>query len=901
LLKDGNGSVCLRLDLGEDGRPEVRVEPYDRRKMDLASLLDGTLWMDFYQDCILDLVEALSAELQFLDPEELDAADAAGDALVSLQRRKFTSVLNLAIQLFKPQDGARVYLSHKEHLILRDFYLHLKELLGSKTFCALFDDHSFPPYPFKDHAKTTYFGKGLHTRVKLHPSGARLYTYGGTDNLINVYDIASGELLEIVKMPTPEGAEVQALCLSADGKLLYAAAHLKGLDTQVGTARIEAEGHRWTGSAVLCGLLIAEMEPDPKDPGLIYAIGLGAGLYNLRPEVLNDATEKPRPEPVYAFNACGHLRIDGPRAFATSNSHKQQAPARYDEVVLLNFDSDATGATNQEPSQRLALVDVQGNRVSGEDDIAISRVADGNFLYVVVDEPKVGGKQLLTFGYGRDGVMPAPTAALSLPSDTPVALEFHPGRGELLAALEEHYQLQRIAANGQRPLGPMVPVQIQPTDLAVAGDTGPVYVLNFISNTVTAIPAAEMPVGESYVKDLMAYRVDVLQSFFALLGGLLQYLKDCFCHHLLVKCPQCAEDEPIYLGVAEVRDNQVYKVCNFEKRKYVKSFPTLEYWLSMVPVLPLARYLVERACCAALPPLFRGFADNIAAPQTDTFIATLPSQGRYKAVETRQIVQGVQRTDFGAVWRDQGRSLELMSGMSLDSVLGAARSARRSGIKKQALIGAQVKDAQQELQAQRIKVTKVVDYDPVRAGASLKQYAATPQRIEPGTDVTLYQKDGKVLFYAVDQAAAPAAEAGTAGLEALAEKRAATANEVEALAQRIQGLDAQRRQELEQLEQLEARRQAIRADMLEMDRELARMDAMRTELRLAVAKDRPVKDVAGVDEETDAKLREVGIRTVEELANTGPDKLARDLGLSRTVTRKIVQEARTKIELKQED
>ena len=70
------------------------------------------------------------------------------------------------------------------------------------------------------------------------------------------------------------------------------------------------------------------------------------------------------------------------------------------------------------------------------------------------------------------------------------------------------------------------------------------------------------------------------------------------------RLPVCNGDEKIYLATINMRDHQIYKVCNFSRRKYVKSFPTVDYWLSIVPIMPIIQKAVEEFCCVALPDLF---------------------------------------------------------------------------------------------------------------------------------------------------------------------------------------------------------------------------------------------------------------------------------------------------------
>ena len=61
--------------------------------------------------------------------------------------------------------------------------------------------------------------------------------------------------------------------------------------------------------------------------------------------------------------------------------------------------------------------------------------------------------------------------------------------------------------------------------------------------------------------------------------------------------PAPCNDEKIYLGCVEMRDNKVLKVCNFQKRKYVKTFPTVEYWLSLIPIESWIKQFLQQVCC----------------------------------------------------------------------------------------------------------------------------------------------------------------------------------------------------------------------------------------------------------------------------------------------------------------
>ena len=93
-------------------------------------------------------------------------------------------------------------------------------------------------------------------------------------------------------------------------------------------------------------------------------------------------------------------------------------------------------------------------------------------------------------------------------------------------------------------------------------------------------------------------------------AGSPQYLKDCICDHLLVDCPPRLEEKDLDLAAVSIRGGSVYKVCNFSRRRYVKSFPTVGYWLSLVPVLPAFREAIGRFCCAVFPEVFGRYSSS---------------------------------------------------------------------------------------------------------------------------------------------------------------------------------------------------------------------------------------------------------------------------------------------------
>jgi len=52
--------------------------------------------------------------------------------------------------------------------------------------------------------------------------------------------------------------------------------------------------------------------------------------------------------------------------------------------------------------------------------------------------------------------------------------------------------------------------------------------------------------------------------------------------------------------VVHIDTNKVFKICNFRKRKYVKTFRTVGHWLSTVPILPAMKEALTQFCCMTI-------------------------------------------------------------------------------------------------------------------------------------------------------------------------------------------------------------------------------------------------------------------------------------------------------------
>lgn len=911
LLVEGNGTFCLHIEKG-DPEPHFVLEPWAKDKK--YAWLDGTLLIDFYQHCVKDLIEALSEEVQFQDDEGLEAIETEKGMLISDQRRKTISVGNLVAWFFFGNHGHFVWTSLREHQILLAFYNRLRELLRSRTFCAMFQDEEFPPYPFEENKIDTLFSRGDHTRVVMHPDQKQLYSYGGTDNSIHRFDLASGKLVEVLQMPAAQGAEITALCFSNDGSKVYACAAVRGTDTLFGAARI-GQTHEWQQSSVLCDIVVTEMVMAAREKDQIYAVGKNKGLYRIEPDVIA-ADTKPQLTPFYRFTATGQLLVDNEHQTAWCGSTDEiSSDGLYRNIVQCDLNASGEGLP---PQVTAPLRNVQGQSLLGSGNLAMSPADDrddngekGARLYCITQVSASAAKRVSAYQLPLSADALKEVGATGF-DNSDLWLRWHAPSERLLVAVENECRLCPLDRGAGQTESSRIPVQVGPVDMAASAATNSIYTLNFVSKTITVTPVTELAPTLEFNQALESYRYEILLAFWGLISNVLQYLKDCFCHHLLVKCPTCDDDSKLWLATVEVRDGQVYKVCNFDKRKTVKSFPAVEYWASLIPILPLLKQGIAKICCAVLPDLFGPLRAIILPPpkkDDQTGQKSLTDAGRI-----RKNQRNFNRTDMTVLWEQQKTSLNFYGKTFMGAGIQQARGAQTTepGISKQSYIGSDTATTKAEFEKRGIEVGSIKTYDERYSGSYANTFAGTPQVIERGSKVTLIEKDGVVQFYHIEKAPLEI-RLPTAELEALEARKAAleldkTSLDLQALETRkIQAKDeiTALEQQLEQARTERDRQQALLAQMSEQNRELTAgvsalrndledIKAMRTEISRDIARDRPVKSIPDVSPEVDTMLRRLDIRTVEELSKVTTAKLI-EAGIDAATAKKINTAAKAKL------
>jgi hypothetical protein len=98
------------------------------------------------------------------------------------------------------------------------------------------------------------------------------------------------------------------------------------------------------------------------------------------------------------------------------------------------------------------------------------------------------------------------------------------------------------------------------------------------------------------------YLASVQETIQASVLAIFEAFRECVCHALMPPCPTDPTDDRLILACLTVKDGAILDICNFGCRTFAGSFPSLFYWLSAVPILPLLKKLVDDFCCSAQKP-----------------------------------------------------------------------------------------------------------------------------------------------------------------------------------------------------------------------------------------------------------------------------------------------------------
>ena len=597
LLKDGIFTVSIAN--GGDKNPVFTIEPYQSQTF-WDRVLEGTLLKDFYEECIKTLIDFFKDQFSFSLNEVVP---------VSEKQRRLTAFVNLLLQLVNPASGPYGFISGNtgstqldEDQLLRNFYQDLKQKLASETFCAMYDgDDPFPQYVLDEGLKTV-FGPPLkaHNRLRLHLNKAnKQFAYTcGYNNQIYVYDIEKNELIQTTAFPgIVATGSIQDIAVSSLHSELYAVS-VVGNDSFIVAATIKSSGVlSWKTPSLVKDMKLVSLGLGQEDQ--VYAIARGKGLYQFKNIRTNDFSVTTW----QTFNATGLLNMSQDpttqawRALAAEFKGSQIESTVFSGVRIIGI------------SQQTHTVSIPVDESTDAlNDIAVYQ----NRAYITsgAKGKRILGEYAIGDGQARQ------LRVASLDNDSAIRLAVYAGNKiktpYVLLTLSDKLKVVRVSLSDNSKefqVDPKfrIPVQLFPMAIVMdsTGQNG--YVLNMLVNTVTAMNLARV-FHESPRPDftqeppynLHLYRDGVIEAYRDVLNHLLQSLKDCFCDKFLIDCPDCGEEDKVYLGCVEVREGKIYHICNFSKRKYVKTFRTVDYWLSTVPIMPIMREVLGKFCCSIL-------------------------------------------------------------------------------------------------------------------------------------------------------------------------------------------------------------------------------------------------------------------------------------------------------------
>ena len=640
--KNGNG-VCLYLDRDKDENITIGLEKHNKDDSGFSDLFIDSLLYDFFYDCIFGLFEAFGS-ISKEDVKARCAKTVCGLELVPPSKRRILALFNLIFDSIDSDVTTVLNYSHCEHLLLEDLYEQFKRIIESPTFCAQFDDNQFPDYPFKDECRGTWATPERFDHIRVNPKTEVIAAWQRDSAKIYLFrrlkkskeeQPCMGDLIGYIEVENIQGGTITDVIL-AENNVIYISAIIHQSDTVIlaGDLNFKANkncrlGVDWN-ETYICDVKITKIEISPWDSSQIYAVALCKGVYVFDVENLKKLNKIERP-PAWQFHASGHIafNVSTNLVIATAFDATRKAEVKYYATTaascnegyynsLAIFKSDKPTENIQPALYRMI---VNNGFVIGRDGLVVSsgfkidldekaKAATANdvLIYVATDRPD--NKFLSVFSLADMGGSDQAKEILgtnihSFGNAQKVSLQYAKfGKSEgVLASRFLMHDVQFISTDfsqNRQPEVLSIPVQITPIEIIADDNDQSLFVLNYVGQSITLLDYS-FKRYHNQRDELSAYRAEVLNAFQALAYDLIQYIKDCFCHHLLIKCPTCDDDDKVYLGCVGIEGDQVYNICNLSKRKYVKTWPTISYWMSIVPIEALAGWLIEKLCCSVLP------------------------------------------------------------------------------------------------------------------------------------------------------------------------------------------------------------------------------------------------------------------------------------------------------------
>lgn len=249
-----------------------------------------------------------------------------------------------------------------------------------------------------------------------------------------------------------------------------------------------------------------------------------------------------------------------------------------------------------------------------------------------------------------------------------------------------------------------------------------------------------------------------------------QMIIDCVCHAFLPMCDDDPCDDRVEIACVTIKGGKILSICNHSCRRYAGAFPSMFYWLSLVPVLPLIAKALAALCCA--PDLLRR-----NSPLVNDLMPILD-----KVDPTGNFRRAVVSNDFALP------KTYLARVVASGEIPFAARIARSLDIAgaTTSQAGSDTAAARASLGAAGVTVAtqEVAVADESRFIAAMRNQPL----LKRGDSVRLYTRGGKVIAAVREDSAQPAYAAAALGQDEIAALR----QEVAALRKSVAGLTAAR-------------------------------------------------------------------------------------------------------------
>lgn len=696
-------SLCLTMARNADGTPHFALRPHGDDG-DWRELFRGTLLADYYDGTIAPLLQWYRDNL---DPRQ-------DGERVSPQQRNFSALFNLLIQIANPKNGSHVFLSPEEDGLLRELYESLRRLvtvdLRGESTCIPANLGELPDYPFTpaELDERTIFAKGFRQKIRVHPRFRLAYVFG-TDDSVDVYDLPGGELRFRLLF---RGVIRDVAVSAADPGVLYAVA-VDGGTSYFAQAAADRPGS-FTRTLELKGFDVPSIvTTQGENQRNVYGADRNGSLIEIDPQ-----TRKVRKlDDLSQTKPTGQLLADSGVLFALAASSKA-TPGKYDTLVAQRL---PRGDEHFDPH-------ISELNAEGDDDFSVGvENSESGFAWVVVDPPRSSTtkRALLIEAFSGRRVRD-----LDLESGTRIRMAAVSGDGTPVLSYEEDYELRLLQQNR---LGPKVPVQVCPISIAFAPAMQGVVALNTASNTLSLIRSRYFT-DPFPIDPLKTYRTQMIQAWLRLFGVVAETLKDRFCQELLIDCPTCTERDVISLGCIELDANiRVARICALEHRKYVHTFRSVEYWLSLIPIQRLLTLAIQRFCCSDIADRF----GRIRLPrETDP--------DRFHCDQTPDISTLIET--LRDLFKSSGQSLASRGRLFADWLLRLDKERMPVDPRPDPrdFVGEAVPSALLRLRDAGIDVSRVAEYRP-ELGRRAAATAVT--RFSEGVPVTLVQQNGRVAYF----------------------------------------------------------------------------------------------------------------------------------------------------------